>query len=1037
MDLKKVLWSFFITAVLSITTGANRTDKEELQLFNCMYTHLHKTVSGLTCLVNEKDVRSFAPKFLEHTQKLVNITSFKLQFVDQPLQNGDDHVPTSIEWSNIQYFFLYVTASKSLIDFSHDNCKAIRSLLQSFKGLKYLHFEDTDKLQLTLNNHVELLSSVDTTNLRVLNLPHTQSHYGKVDNHFNLTLLQNNLRNPHRLQVLNISRNSLTKISGQLCPYFPSLKILDASYNYFLNYDSLFYEIIVHPYLEFANVGTQVGCVENEKNHWINEEDFNILQIPTDELDQRSCSDASKFMTPKSQKFQNGLLIQITASLLEWYGQHCLHNLEQCMQRTLSLVNKSLPPDFYNNNSTLINTTVNSLLIDWLFPTINSSTSILSHSSLCKFLQPLLVNYPVPCSYFPDVDTIISKWLDRKYFIPIQWPFLTNMRQLHLDNIPLGYNKEVILNYKTVNTSKPLIGLAKSPLNQITFSGNSQFAPLHMENSANFKNRIVFDLHFPNLSLVDLSKNEMTDSNLVNFLQLVSSGNVKILSLNDNFLQFENKTAKKLCGYNPFLKYLDVSRNRISEKISFKEFDSCLHLERLDLSFNKLKSFTFEHANVEFNKQHMNYNNELLENHPLELNLSNNELRVLNKHQLNSFDNYNSHTKLLQLDFMGNPLSCGCDNLQFLSWMKSTSVKLMNYNLYRCDSGMLVKHMNLKDLENHCKDKTLFLILVTIGTTIGIGVTLTLITYTIYQNRFRLHTWYLRRQGQRNSDTPSDQNFVYDAYLAYAAEDRFWTHDLLVKTLEDKFGFRLCVHYRDFPVGGYTIDAIDDAMKKSKAVILIVTKQALKKHWFIYEYNYARHMMVTERNNACRIIVILLEEIPKNLMDNTLPNTFETQVVLTWPDNSDIDTINEREAEIPDEDNMNTRRLDIGNQYTGTQGHQTPGNRTSSLENPEVGPSQRNCVQLEVQSNSRARKQVQVSHGAHDIFWYKLRNALQQILNPAEDSNCSLFRFFDRRSRPNAQCIREFADSEQNILMSSQINTVTEPLLQSMILHYN
>ena len=48
----------------------------------------------------------------------------------------------------------------------------------------------------------------------------------------------------------------------------------------------------------------------------------------------------------------------------------------------------------------------------------------------------------------------------------------------------------------------------------------------------------------------------------------------------------------------------------------------------------------------------------------------------------------------------------------------------------------------------------------------------------------------------------------YDAFVSYAADDRFWVHNILMSRLEVEYGLRLCIHYRDFPAHGDLVDVI-------------------------------------------------------------------------------------------------------------------------------------------------------------------------------------------------------------------------------------
>lgn len=142
-------------------------------------------------------------------------------------------------------------------------------------------------------------------------------------------------------------------------------------------------------------------------------------------------------------------------------------------------------------------------------------------------------------------------------------------------------------------------------------------------------------------------------------------------------------------------------------------------------------------------------------------------------------------------------------------------------NNYRCDSGVKINTINLSDLQIHCRPAWLVALIAVCGTSVTLILT-TGVTYYIYKNRYKIETWYIRRKVKRNSEL-STQQFTYDAFVSYVAEDRFWVHSVLMKMLEDEFGFHVCIHYRDFPVGGWIFDAIEESITDSRATITVLS----------------------------------------------------------------------------------------------------------------------------------------------------------------------------------------------------------------------
>jgi hypothetical protein len=59
----------------------------------------------------------------------------------------------------------------------------------------------------------------------------------------------------------------------------------------------------------------------------------------------------------------------------------------------------------------------------------------------------------------------------------------------------------------------------------------------------------------------------------------------------------------------------------------------------------------------------------------------------------------------------------------------------------------------------------------------------------------------LRHKWKRQYRKTMNADYIYDAFVCYCALDRFWVHNVLMKELEGKYGFKLCIHYRDFGFG--------------------------------------------------------------------------------------------------------------------------------------------------------------------------------------------------------------------------------------------
>ena len=85
-----------------------------------------------------------------------------------------------------------------------------------------------------------------------------------------------------------------------------------------------------------------------------------------------------------------------------------------------------------------------------------------------------------------------------------------------------------------------------------------------------------------------------------------------------------------------------------------------------------------------------------------------------------------------------------------------------------------------------------------------------------------------------------------------------------MKTLEKEYGFKLCIHYQDFPVGELIIDAIIDKMNQSQYIIVVTSDLSLKSEWCQFELIQAMHQVSQFNKTLIAIQLGELKEIHEN-----------------------------------------------------------------------------------------------------------------------------------------------------------------------------
>ena len=396
---------------------------------------------------------------------------------------------------------------------------------------------------------------------------------------------------------------------------------------------------------------------------------------------------------------------------------------------------------------------------------------------------------------------------------------------------------------------------------------------------------------------IDLSKmidgiHSVSGSEDINFIDI---------SFNDLDYNTPNSTNQSF----PFLQYLNLTGNKI--KLNNRSFcDSMTQLKELKLGSNSL---SFIYINNVYNCSHLTHldlSNNSMNVNTFELNLEGttnltyikldyNNFETLPAGFTNQLDNIQAGVwkeyaqNNVTVSFMKNPLKCLCDaeSIKFIKWFQSTKVLIEGKDEYFC-TGILGKtfltKIDIDYLNHHCFHSYTIAILISVFSTMAFVLAI-LMGYLAYRFRWRiqirLHK-FMSRFSTTNKITvhQDEQQFVYDAFISYCAEDRFWVHDSLMKKLESaEYGFKLCIHYRDFPVGDDIASTIIKSIHSSKHLIIVLSEIALGKPWCQFELQVAIAQAV---KRDIRLAVITLGSFKERVEDDTVAWILDNHVFLEW-----------------------------------------------------------------------------------------------------------------------------------------------------------
>ena len=321
----------------------------------------------------------------------------------------------------------------------------------------------------------------------------------------------------------------------------------------------------------------------------------------------------------------------------------------------------------------------------------------------------------------------------------------------------------------------------------------------------------------------------------------------------------------------PNLTLLNLSYANLPE-IERNAFENSTRLRILDLSHNifTTKTFLFNLSNTNMTQIMLNDNN-----------LS--SIRPEMQTQLDSLQN-------LELDLTNNPLRCDCTTMEFVQWAhqanQTNHIKFVGSDNYFCVhtvGGSTLFTVDLAAMRMECDAwrKTVLIV----GTTL-LSTLLVICTITAVRKRWliRHFLFTLQEKIQMRKENQQVENYQFDAFVLYSSElaDRKWVHEQLVKTMEQTYGFKLCIHLRNFICGEDILDNVEMAIRKSRKVIAVLSPNFANSPWCVDELQMTRTK--EQEDNHRKLIVILLQDFPD--MPANIPPVIrlilESRTYLEW-----------------------------------------------------------------------------------------------------------------------------------------------------------
>nr|XP_020636174.1 toll-like receptor 13 [Pogona vitticeps] len=111
-----------------------------------------------------------------------------------------------------------------------------------------------------------------------------------------------------------------------------------------------------------------------------------------------------------------------------------------------------------------------------------------------------------------------------------------------------------------------------------------------------------------------------------------------------------------------------------------------------------------------------------------------------------------------------------------------------------------------------------------------------------------------KRKGQ-------GREYDYDAFLSYNTHDEKWVINYFLPVMENQYGWKLCLHHRDFQPGRTILENIVDNIYASRKTICIISHHYLESEWCSKEIQVACFRLFDDHKDV--LILIFLEDIPR------------------------------------------------------------------------------------------------------------------------------------------------------------------------------
>lgn len=244
-----------------------------------------------------------------------------------------------------------------------------------------------------------------------------------------------------------------------------------------------------------------------------------------------------------------------------------------------------------------------------------------------------------------------------------------------------------------------------------------------------------------------------------------------------------------------------------------------------------------------------------------------------------------------------NPWNCSCDVMaEFIPMVMNRSMIISDYSDMYCketgeNANFSIKEVLLKRCPNITSEQIFEMkkfdnwpniLKILVITVAAIILTTFLIIIVICLWRPIVLFTHRKCKCCDRKQYPDDGEKSFDAFLAYSHKDDDYVTREFIPRLENELKYRLCVYYRDFPIGGTIADTVASSINRSKRTILLVSKHFNDHEWKNSAFQHSFGGLFKQKDN--HLIIVLLDDAKGMNLDRHLKVLVKSHPVISYRD---------------------------------------------------------------------------------------------------------------------------------------------------------